>query len=108
LIPKEFFLAGIKVKVILDPTLHATRKIVGEARYPDQQILLDNKMLSGELLEQNFYHELIHWVLYVLNEDALRENEKLVDTIAYMLHQGLKTGNDFYTKEELAYASTKA
>lgn len=101
LIPKEFHLAGIKVKVVLDPTLHERRKIVGEARYPDQTILLDNKVLKDELLEQNFYHELIHWVFYILNMDELRNDEKLVDTMSYLIHQSMKTNAEYYSQEEL-------
>jgi hypothetical protein len=92
---------GIDITVVLEPSLYKEKKILGEARYPSQTIALDSSMLKGQSLEHNFYHELVHWVFYVLNEDELRNNEKLVDTIAYLIHQSIRTGTDFYTEEEL-------
>jgi hypothetical protein len=101
MIPKEFNLAGLKIKVELNPNLYQERKIVGEARYPSQTISLDSTVLEKESAQQNFYHELIHWIFYILNEDELRNNEKLVDQMAYLLHQALSTSNEMYSAEEL-------
>lgn len=100
-IPKSFKLAGLTIAVILDPDLYKNRKVAGEARYLEQKIILDTKVLSPELLEQNFYHELVHWIFYILNEDDMRNNEKLVDTMAYLLHQTIKTSTDTYSLNEL-------
>jgi hypothetical protein len=92
MIPSEFQLAGLMIKVILDPDLFKNRKVLGEARYHDQQIILDTSILKGESLEQNFFHELVHWIFYIMNEDDMRNNEKLVDMFAYLLHQAFKSG----------------
>jgi predicted SprT family Zn-dependent metalloprotease len=102
MIPKSFHLAGLKITVKLDLNLYRDHKVVGEARYPQQQIILDSRVLSEDFMEQNFFHELVHWIFYILNEESLQHNEKLVDTMAFLLHQSLKTnGGDMYTSEEL-------
>ena len=90
-IPKSFKLAGTTISVIQDSQLYATRKIVGEAVYSKQTILLDTGHCSQEQIEQNFLHELIHWVFYIMGEDDLRNNERVVDLLAHFLHQVVKT-----------------
>lgn len=104
MIPRSFQLCGLTIDVKLDPDLYRTRKIVGEARYPDQLIILDTSTLGLQSLEQSYLHELVHWVFYILNEDEIRNNEKLVDQIAYLLHQSLQTKGECYTPEELGCA----
>jgi hypothetical protein len=91
IIPSSFWLGGLKIDVSYDENLHKNRRIVGEARYPSQSIVLDSVILSKQLMEQNFFHELTHWILYVMNEDDLRNNEKFVDVFAYFMHQALVT-----------------
>jgi len=91
IIPSSLWLGGLKIDVIYDENLHKNRRIVGEARYPSQSIVLDSVILSKQLMEQNFFHELTHWILYVMNEDDLRNNEKFVDVFAYFMHQALVT-----------------
>jgi hypothetical protein len=88
-IPKQIKLAGLTIQIVFDDTLIATRKIVGEACYNDQKILLD-PTVSDEQLEQNFFHELLHWIFYIMGEAALRDNEKVVDLLSHFLHQALK------------------
>jgi len=101
MIPKRFQIAGIPIKVKLDPNLFKERQLLGEVRYPLQEIVLDCTMLSTEMMEQNYFHELCHEVLYIMNENELRDNEKFVDLFASLLHQALKTGEDFYSEKEL-------
>lgn len=100
MIPKSFSLAGLKIDVTLDPNLFQNRKILGEAQYTKQRIVLDSSVLSKELGDQNFYHELVHWILYVMNENELMSNEKFVDLFAFMLHQAMKTGTEKYSQVE--------
>lgn len=86
-IPSTFRLAGQTITVVLDPELYTRRKIIGEAVYVTQQILLDTGTCSQEQQQQNFIHELLHWIFYIMNEDDLRNNEKIVDLTAHFLHQ---------------------
>jgi len=91
IIPKSFWLGGLQIDVSFDENLYKNRKIVGEARYPSQSITLDSVTLSKQLTEQNYFHELTHWILYMMNEDDLRNNEKFVDVFATFLHQARVT-----------------
>ncbi len=91
IIPKSFWLGGLQIDVNFDENLYKNRKIVGEARYPSQSITLDSVTMSKQLTEQNYFHELTHWILYMMNEDDLRNNEKFVDVFATFLHQARVT-----------------
>ena len=99
-IPKRIHLAGMTIDVVLTDTLYKNKKVIAEACYPEQKIMLDTTMLTYEGMSQAYCHELMHWIFYILNEDQIRQNEKLVDTAAHLLHQSLKE-EDYYTKEEL-------
>ena len=87
IIPKSFWLGGLQIDVSYDENLYKNKKIVGEARYPSQSICLDSVILNKQMTEQNYFHELTHWILYVTNEDDLRNNEKFVDLFAHFLYQ---------------------
>lgn len=101
LVPKHIELAGIGVDVVVEKYLYEKEKVVGLARYPRQQIALDPTILTQGLAEHNYFHELTHWILYIMNEDDLRNNEKFVDCFAFLLHQAQKSSKDFYSPEEL-------
>ncbi|MEI6215429.1 MAG: hypothetical protein WCP10_15100 [Desulfuromonadales bacterium] len=98
-IPSTFKLAGLTISVVFDPLLHENRKLLGEAVYSKQQIVLDSGICSQEQIEQNFFHELLHWIYFIMSEDELRQNERIVDLSAHMLHQFMVT----QTFEALAY-----
>ncbi len=91
IIPKSFWLGGLQIDVSYDENLYKNRKVVGEARYPSQSIILDSVVFNKQLTEQNYFHELTHWILYMMNEDDLRNNEKFVDVFATFLHQARVT-----------------
>lgn len=86
-IPKSFKLCGLTINVVRDNTMVANKHCIGEARYAAQEILIDTEAASKELTEQSFLHELLHWCFYVLGEEELRDNERLVDTLAHLLYQ---------------------
>jgi len=99
LIPKKIMLAGMTIEVIFDKTLWATKRVVAEARYNEQLIVIDPTVLTREGIIQTYYHELLHHIFFILNEDTLRTNEKLVDTIAHLVHQAAQS-TETYTYEE--------
>lgn len=85
-IPQQFMLGGLTIQVEFLDTLLKDRQIYGEACYKDQKILLDSTV-SPELLVQNFFHELMHWIFYVMNEETLRNDEKICDLISHFMTQ---------------------
>ena len=50
-------------------------------------IALDTSTLNKQSTVQTYFHELTHWILYIMNENDLRNNEKVVDVFATFLHQ---------------------
>ena len=90
-IPKSFWLGGLKITVERDDALIDAKKVIGEAHYSSQKIVLDASVAPLQLLEQSFTHEMVHWILYVMNEDELRNNEKFVDVFAHFLYQAMAT-----------------
>lgn len=101
-IPKSVELAGITVNTIVNNELVELKKIIGEAQYAQQQIMLDCKAAPREITEQAFFHELVHWIFYMMNEDELRNNEKLVDVFSHFLYQALKSGGFILLDERKA------
>ena len=86
-IPKSFDLAGLTINVIEDNTMVANKHVIGEARYSSQQIIIDKEAASEDLTSQSFLHEATHWILYVMGEEELRNNEKFVDCFAQYWYQ---------------------
>lgn len=91
IIPNQFNLAGLTVTVEFDSTLCQTKNMLGEARYTDQKIVLDPTAAAPETITASFYHELVHWCLYIMNEEELRNSERFVDLMAHLLYQANKT-----------------
>ena len=92
-IPDEFKLAGFTITVVDKENLVEERGIIGEAVYSKQLIYLDkNAVPVNETVEQAYLHELVHWILYVMNEDQLKDNEKFVDIFAHLLYQAISSG----------------
>jgi hypothetical protein len=96
-IPSSFWLYGQKIVVSYDPTLSDANGCVGEARYRTNQIVLqpdsDSVPRLRSKVEQTFLHEVVHYIFYVLGEDEMRMNEKLIDGFSALLHQMLTTSN---------------
>lgn len=90
-IPIKVTLAGIDIHVVRDKTLVERKKVIGEASYSDQKIFIDLTKAPIQSTEQAYYHELIHWILFILNEHDLRSNEKFVDTFGHLLYQAISS-----------------
>lgn len=90
-IPERFKLAGLTVEIKNDESLVKDKGYIGEARYHEQSILLDKQAAPCDSVEQAYHHELVHWILYVMNKDELRNNEEFVDVFGHLLYQAIKT-----------------
>lgn len=94
-IPDKFKLHGQTIKVILTNKLVHNSDVVGEARYRDNTILIQdngeqvNMIISK--MEQVFFHELVHYILNAMGEDKINNNDKFVDLFASLLHQAITT-----------------
>ena len=88
IIPKSFWLGGLKVNVQIDESLKHNR-MIGQADYVSQEIRIDPSAAPLQFVEQSYLHELVHWIFYMMNEHELRDNERIVDLFAHFLYQAL-------------------
>jgi hypothetical protein len=91
IVPKSFWLGGLKVDVRLDPTFVEQHNCLGQAIYAQQVIIIDPGAAPLQTTEQAFLHELVHWIFFVMGEHDLRNDERIVDCFAHFLYQALTT-----------------
>ena len=108
LIPKSFMLGGLKINVQFDTNLSSKKKVIGEAHYAKQMIRLDPSIALVQSVEQASLHELTHWIFYVMNEESLRNNEKIVDLFAHFLYQALTTAEPMVAAADARPADQEA
>lgn len=94
-IPKRFKLFGQTIEIVFDEKLFVNEDMFGSAEYRKSKILIQPKIsgnsLNDYMIEETFFHELLHWILYKLDEHKLRSNEKFVDGVSQLLHQAFQT-----------------
>lgn len=66
---------------------------LGEARYKENKIILQSNTsrMSKTVIEQTFFHELVHSIFSEMGRSDLNKDEPFVDTLAGLLHQAIKT-----------------
>lgn len=94
MIPKEFYLHGIKYLVKIADNLLGENDNLGEASYRLEEIRLQN-ILPGIPLtplrqEQVFWHEVVHHILREM-QSKKKDDEKFVELFSSLLHQALTT-----------------
>lgn len=91
-IPKSFQLMGHTYKVKLVKKVDSEDSC-GEVNNDTKIIKLkkSNKAYSQEMVEETFWHELIHAILDEAEYGELSKDEKLVERLGRLLHQALKT-----------------
>jgi len=90
-IPKSFQLGGLTINVQFQETISEKGLMLGVAEYVAQRIRLDPTFTHKQTVEQAYLHELVHWILFVMGESELRDNEKFVDIFAHFLYQATVT-----------------
>jgi predicted SprT family Zn-dependent metalloprotease len=94
-IPKYFELMGTKIEVVEDADIMQNDDAGGMAVYRLDKIKIAPStpayFMSQDQREHVFLHELVHWIFYKLNKEDLRKDEDLVDMIADLLHQAIKS-----------------
>lgn len=101
-IPSRFQLLGQTITVVVDPACFTEKDgVYGYASYRTNQIHLrpstETHPLNQEQLEQTFYHELIHFILYHAGAaysgkcDYMHQDEGFVDLCGSLLHQAIST-----------------
>lgn len=91
-IPKSFKLFGQKITVEMRKALfYEKEKQNGLCLPQENKILIQENTKkyphAQDNIEQTFYHEFTHFMLYKLGYDELSQDEKFVDQIASCIHQ---------------------
>ncbi len=85
-IPKKFKLMGQEINVKFVENLRDETDCIGEAAYRQNEIRLQPSINGNPrpkcLVAQTFCHELTHYILHVMKEDKLSDDEKFVNNFA--------------------------
>lgn len=81
-------IGGIKVAVIQKPGMFEDTKCVGRCVYLRQELWIDPTCGPEETVEQALVHEMVHWILFIMNEELVND-EKFVDLFAHLAYQVL-------------------
>ena len=98
IIPHKFEIAGLTVEIVVENGSIVEASYIGKSDFSFQKIHMDLSTVPRQTTEQAFCHEVVHWILYIMNEHDLRCNEKFVDTFAHLMYQVFSSGGMF--KEE--------
>ena len=94
IIPKEFELAGQKIKVSKAKDIKVDGA-VGVARFYTNEIRVRTEVssepISQDAMDHHYCHELSHWLTYIAGYEELCADENFQDRMGHMLHQYLKT-----------------
>ena len=98
-IPSSFKLFGETITVEYDPAMLHNEDVYGWASYRQDKIILQPRSeqipITEEALQQAFFHEMMHHILYLAGEESfdppLHKREYLVNRIASLLQQALHT-----------------
>ena len=93
-IPKSFKIFGQIITVEIDSDLSNKDDLQGRADYRNNKIILLPDGIAGrtkEQLEQTYWHETLHHILYQLCYHKLNADNEFVDRIANAIHQVITT-----------------
>lgn len=92
MLPKSFQLGGIKWKVKKSKNLRDSNRdeLRGDCDWDKSTIKIsttdENKLVSDEVMEQTFYHEIVHAILITMDH-PLKYDEQFVQTFSTLIHQ---------------------
>ena len=94
-IPQSFVLMSQTIEVQFDDESCHTQNALGYCDFNHNKIILsktvkeDDKItkLPKTKIEQTFFHELAHILLYLMGENKLSVNEKFVDVLGSLIYQ---------------------
>jgi hypothetical protein len=90
-VPDTISLGGFDIKTVFDKAMFEQSRKIGAANYPEQTITLSAAGHPMQTLEHTYLHEMVHWILFMMNRFDLRDDETFVDVFAHFLYQALKT-----------------
>lgn len=95
-IPNELDIINSNIKIEYNKNLFIEKGCIGYADYQNNKIILDNSDKWKCTIDDCFYHELTHWILFKMGSD-LEKDEHFVGLFGDLLHQALKSSK-YYKK----------
>jgi hypothetical protein len=89
--PKEIEVGGQVFKIIHTEDLRKMAGAFGQAHLMTGEIYLDTKGTPNDTQAITYYHELMHVIFDTLGEKEMCQNEELVDSVANLLWQSIKS-----------------
>ena len=89
-IPKKFNICGREIKVIINKNLLKKENLLGKCIFDLNEIHIADSLV-GDVLIETFYHEYLHWIFYMLDEEELNKNEQLINQMSSVICQYMKT-----------------
>lgn len=104
-IPKSINLAGLQIKTAHSAITIDNKRAAGCADYDKELIVIDKNVFPKNLTNQTYIHEVLHWILFILNYHELNSNEQFVDSVAHLLHQALisATPGEIPSREDMDF-----
>lgn len=90
-------IGGSYYKVEKQKDLTKNEQISAQIRYLDKKILIQEE-LEEQYANEVIIHEMIHGMLYMMNEEDKNNNEKIVDRIAQGLYMILIDNKELFKK----------
>jgi hypothetical protein len=94
-IPKIIHLYGQPIEVAYDPKLAYRECLRGKADHLINKIYIQpqdrTNTITREMMEQTFFHELVHIILDHMSREKLNNDEAFVNIFSLLLHQALST-----------------
>jgi len=86
------------IKVVLDDKILSHDHLVGQAHPSTCKIALASSNMNPDIMARDeaasvFWHEVWHFIMSVLNERELADNEKLSDQFGGLMAQLMKTAD---------------
>lgn len=91
-IPKSITLCGLDIEIELREGFCEETGMLGLADYKNIKIIIDPSVCPPQAVQQCLAHEICHFILWIMGEEDLRNNEKFVDMFGHLLFQAIKSG----------------
>jgi len=92
-IVNRFTLGAVNWSTVIDNDRLLDLGFLGLTEYVKALITLTDEKVSDSIVEETFYHELVHAILHSLGRKDLNEDESFVQSFAILLYQFEKTKN---------------
>lgn len=97
-IPDKITLMGREIDIVYDKKLVQDEDAIGQVSYRTDKIILQPETESidrnSQSIQITFLHELLHFMLNILNYQNMNDNGKFINRMSELLYQVIKQIED--------------